>query len=330
MRYLIILFLFGLTFTSAIAHHSAAIFEQDHEIVLEGVVSGYDWKNPHIYIYVDVDVDGDNGELIRWQIEGDDIRTMTRSGWTATTLVAGERVVVRANPDRIAERHHALMTSLSKPDGSTLMPENPELPAPTVAAASVIGLWDSAQRSGRYIDWGAPSEKGATAVAEFNRVDAPTSQCIPPPAPRIMQGAELKLISMREEHILIQTEEYQVERIVYMDGREHPADGERTSQGHSIGWWEGDGDILVIDTTLFSDHRAGHRGLGLPSGAQKHLVERFQLTEDGTQLKYDFVVEDPEYLLEPITRRSVWDHSPNETMIRSACDPESARAWIFD
>jgi len=327
MRYLIILFLFGLTFTSAIAHHSAVIFEQDHEIVLEGVVSGYDWKNPHIYIYVDAE--DDNGQLVRWQIEGEDIRTMTRSGWTATTLVAGERVVVRARPDRNAKRHHALMISLSIPDGSTLVPEISELPAPTVAAANIFSFWDAAQGQGRHVNFGTPSEKGAAAVAEFNRVDAPTSQCIPPPAPRGMMGGLIR-ISTQEEHILIQTEEYQVERIVYMDAREHQANGERTSQGHSIGWWEGGDDILVIDTTLFSDYRTGHRALGLPSGAQKHLVERFQLTEDGTQLTYDFVVEDPEYLHEPMTGGTVLDHAPNEAMIRSGCDPESARAWILE
>jgi hypothetical protein len=328
MRYLIILFLFGLTFTSAIAHHSSSIFEKDHEIVLEGVVSGYDWKNPHIYIYVDAE--DDNGQLIRWQIEGEDIRTMTRSGWTTTTLVAGERVVVRAHPDRNVKRHHALMTSLSKPDGSTLMPELSEMPAPTVAATNIFGLWDHAQGRVRFVNWGTPSEKGTAAVEEFNRVDSPTSQCIPPTAPRVMMGDDLIRISMQNERILIQTEEYQVERIVYMDEREHQANGERTSQGHSIGWWEGGDDILVIDTTLFSEQRTGHRALGLPSGAQKHLVERFELTEDGTQLKYDFVVEDPEYLQEPITGVTVLDHSPNETMIRSGCDPESARAWIFE
>jgi hypothetical protein len=139
---------------------------------------------------------------------------------------------------------------------------------------------------------------------------------------------DLKLISMHEEHILIQTEEYQVERIVYMDGREHPADGERANQGHSIGWWEG--DVLVIDTTLFSDHRTGHSGRGLPSGAQKHLVERYQLTEDGTQLRYDFVVEDPEYRQEPSTGGILLDHSPKETFAPSACDPDSASLWIFE
>ena len=328
MRYLIILFLFGLTVTSAIAHHSAVIFDQDQEIVLEGVVSGYDWKNPHVYIYVDTD--DDSGQPIRWQIEGDDIRTMTRSGWTAITLVAGERVVVQANPDRVAERPHALMTSLSKLDGTTLTPETSELPAPTVAAANIFGLWDSAQRSGRYTNRGTPTEKGAAAVAEFNRADAPASQCIPGAAPWVMLGAELKRISMQEEHILMQTEENEIERIFYMDGREHPADGERTIQGHSIGWWEGDGAILVIDTTLFSDHRTGHTGRGLPSGAQKHLVERYQLTEDGTQLRYDYVVEDPEYLQEPTTGGALLDHSPNETFTPSPCDPKSARSWIFE
>jgi len=145
-----------------------------------------------------------------------------------------------------------------------------------------------------------------------------------------MMGLELKRISMRGEHILIQTEEYQVERIVYMDGREHPADGERTNQGHSIGWWEGDGDSFVVDTVLFSDHRSGHRGNGLSSGARKHLVERYQLTEDGTQLRYDYVVEDSEYLQEPSTGGMLLDHSPNDTFAPSACDPESARSWLFE
>jgi len=93
------------------------IFDQNREVVIEGVVSGYDWKNPHVYIYVDTE--DDSGQLMRWQIEGEDIRTMTRSGWAPTTLVAGERVAVRANPARVADRQHVLMVSLSKPDDTT-------------------------------------------------------------------------------------------------------------------------------------------------------------------------------------------------------------------
>jgi serine/threonine protein kinase len=59
-------------------------------------------------------------------------------------------------------------------------------------------------------------------------------------------------------------------------------------------------------------------------------TDRFQLTEDGTQLRYDYVVEDPEYLQEPSTGGMLLDHSPNDTFAPSACDPESARSWLFE
>lgn len=184
-------------------------------------MSGYDWKNPHVYIYVDTE--DDSGQLMRWQIEGDDIRTMTGSGWTATTLVAGERVVVRANPDRIAERRHALMISLSTPDGTTLTPEILEAPVSTVAA-DIFSLWDSSRFVDLYLNSGSLTEKGAAAQAEYTLEDSPKSQCIPPVPPFMAVGTGLLHISMQEEHMLIQTEEFQIERIVYMDGREHPAD----------------------------------------------------------------------------------------------------------
>ncbi len=112
-----------------------------------------------------------------------------------------------------------------------------------------------------------------------------------------------------------------------MDGREHPADGERTLHGHSIGQWEG--DVLVIDTTLFTDHIDGSI-FGIPSGAQKHLTERIQLTEDGVQLQVDFVLEDPEYLQEPATGEILLDHAPQETFMQVVCDPESARRWMSE
>ena len=287
-------------------------------------MSGYDWKNPHVYIYVDTE--DDSGQLMRWQIEGDDIRTMTGSGWTATTLVAGERVVVRANPDRIAERRHAMMISLSTPDGTTLTPEILEAPVSTVAA-DIFSLWDSSRFVDLYLNSGSLTEKGAAAQAEYTLEDSPKSQCIPPVPPFMAVGTGLLHISMQEEHMLIQTEEFQIERIVYMDGREHPADGERTLQGHSIGWWEG--DALVIDTTHFADYLEGS-WFDTPSGAQKHVVERYELTEEGTQLKFDFVLEDPEYLQEPAMGGIALDHASNETFMPSVCDLETARLWMFE
>ena len=81
-----------------------------------------------------------------------------------------------------------------------------------------------------------------------------------------------------------------------MDGRGHPDGTERSNQGHSIGRW--DGDVLVVDTTNFAFNRAPvfgrpARAEGVPSGLDKHVVERFRLSEDHTHIVIDFAMEDP-------------------------------------
>lgn len=324
MRQLIVLTPLGLIFSAAVAHHSPAIFDRDREILLEGVISSYNWTYPHVYIFVDVE-DG-SGQVIRWQIEGDDPRTMSRSGWTASTLAIGDRVSVRGNPDKVPERHHALMVELSTADGSTLTPELEETPAPTVGATDIFSIWEPTRFDEDYFDGGSPTEKGASAQAQYTEEDNPESQCIPP-APPLTFGVGLTQLSMPDEHIRIQTEEFEIERIVYMDGRGHPANGERTLQGHSVGRWED--DVLVIDTALFADNIDGSL-FGTPSGAQKHLVERLELTQGGTHLSVAFVLEDPEYLQTPATGEMLLGHSPNETFMAAACDPESARRWMYE
>ena len=117
-----------------------------------------------------------------------------------------------------------------------------------------------------------------------------------------------------------------------MDGRGHPENGARTNQGHSIGRWED--DVLVVDTTHFEDHLLGNSVplsavQGIASGAQKHVVERYQLSEDGTRLSIDFLVEDPEYLEEPFTATMEWDYASDIEPIRFGCEPEEARRFTF-
>lgn len=115
-----------------------------------------------------------------------------------------------------------------------------------------------------------------------------------------------------------------------MDGRGHPNGSERSVQGHSIGRWEG--DVLVVDTTNFAEHRAPIYGRptrpeGVPSGLSKHVVERFRLSEDGTHIVIDFSVEDPEYLAEPFTGAVRWYYAPHFEYMGFDCDPENARRF---
>ncbi len=110
-----------------------------------------------------------------------------------------------------------------------------------------------------------------------------------------------------------------------MDGRGHPATGERFHEGHSIGRWEA--ETLVVDTANFADHRSPYQN-GIPSGAQKHVIERYRLLEDGTRLIVEFVLEDPEYIAEPMTHARELIYSPQMKMVRFDCDPEVTKRFL--
>jgi hypothetical protein len=101
-------------------------------------------------------------------------------------------------------------------------------------------------------------------------------------------------------------------RVIYMDGRPHPA-GEAfrpTYLGHSIGKWEG--DTLVIDTVGFNEKQwiAGT----YPTTDKLHLVERISRPNLRT-LSYEVTVEDSGAYTGPWTGR--WTISPT-----------SASTWI--
>ena len=84
--------------------------------------------------------------------------------------------------------------------------------------------------------------------------------------------------------------------------------------------------MLIVDTTLFSDNRFGNRS-GIPSGSQKHSIERFRLSDDKTQLLIDYVIHDPEYMVDPMTGSMSWSYAPEREPMPFACNPENARLY---
>ena len=71
-------------------------------------------------------------------------------------------------------------------------------------------------------------------------------------------------------------------------------------------------------------------GFGVPSGAQKHVVERYTLSEDGTRITLDVFVEDPEYLAESLTGRMEWRYTPEFQLYGYDCDLENSRVFRLD
>ncbi len=306
----------------ASAHHSNSIFDLTSTVNLQGTVSRYVWANPHIYVYVEVT--DDTGSVVEWLIEADPTPMMTRNGWSPTTLNPGDPVSVRANPDRNSERPHAILLSLVKSDG-VLLTRRSNGRASSVGATGLAGVWDALGGfSTRTINTGTPTTSGAAAQAVYVEADNPVSVCVPYASPNIARAPYLNEIDIQGDTIFIRSEFFNVERTIYLDGRGHPENGERTNQGHSIGTWEG--DVLVVDTTLFTDDRTGN-GRGIPSGPQKHAVERYELSEDGRRLLIEYVIEDPEYLLSPTTGNNFWDYAPDREMLPFPCDPQNAALY---
>lgn len=82
----------------------------------------------------------------------------------------------------------------------------------------------------------------------------------------------------------------------------------------------------MVETTNFADHGAG-TGFGIPSGSGKRVVERFQLSDDGTQMSYEGVLESLEYLVEPVTWSFVFNSRPELSHSERGCDLENARRF---
>jgi hypothetical protein len=314
---------------AATAHHSPAAYNLASEVTVTGTVTDYDWANPHVY----VSVREDGGSRV-WIAEAFPSTTMKQHGWSAQFLKPGERIVVTGNPGRNEARSILFLRTLRRGDAllyDAAVAFGPSSrPTPVVArATSLVGTWSTEPSAalGRFLSPtpGVPmTPKGAAAQAEFVDTANPGRDCVPFSAPIYMILPSFRSIEVRDDVVLIRGEDSAVDRVVHL-GATH-AGAEASVQGHSVGRWEG--AVLVVDTTHFAPHRLGNAG-GLPSGTQKHLVERFALTPQGG-LAYTFVLEDPEYLTEPVTDSTQWSYRPDVPFVPTPCSAENALRFLAE
>jgi hypothetical protein len=305
------------------------MFDTTQTVVVDGIVTKYDWRNPHVYMMLRVaDAGGMEHEQL---IEAGASSVLLPLGLAPTSVAIGERVTIRGNPAKSTSASAVLGRELVKADGSVL-PLNigsaASRKAPTdVAATSIAGTWFppragfggfSAQR------WSL-TERGRAAAAAFTPATSAYVDCIPVTAPTLMLYPVASVVEVAPDVVKFHVDWMASERVVYLDGRGHPAKGKPSLHGHSIGHFEG--ATLVVDTVLFSEHKQGN-SMSLPSGPGKHLVERFTLSDDRKHLRYDTVLEDPEYLAAPVTYSSEWDYRPDLTPSGLACDLDVARRFL--
>jgi hypothetical protein len=108
----------------ALAHHSiAAEFDDKKAVTLKGEVTKIDWMNPHIWIYVDVKDEG--GNVAHWQCEGGPPNTLTRNGWTKSSLKAGDQVTIQGLKAKDGTNTCSSRT-VKLPDGKSVFAGSPD------------------------------------------------------------------------------------------------------------------------------------------------------------------------------------------------------------
>ena len=321
----------------ASGHHSDAGVDTESIVAFEGTVKEFVWKNPHVYVVV---ATGQGDEAVEWELQMAAVNVLSRRGWTRDALLPGDHVMIRANPAE-SGRPYGILQSVEKEGGLSLAAAA-NAPDDSQSTTTLAGKWLTDRSTVESYPGGfdgffhallSPNEKGTAAQKAFDPLsdENPEASCVGRPTPSALVSTALYLmeidLAQQEEIIVIRSEWFNEVRTIYMDGREHPDASERFVTGHSIGRWEG--DALVVDTANFEDHRSPYQ-IGVPSGMQKHVVERYELTEDGTHIAVEFVLEDPEYLAEPMVHRRQLIYSPPLEMLHSDCDPEATSRFLVD
>ena len=98
------------------AHHSFAMFDTQNTVTLTGVVTAFEWTNPHSYIEIDVP---DGGGVKHWTIELGSTSILQRGGWKFTTIRKGDKITAVVGPLKSGEPG-SLLVRVTLPDGRTL------------------------------------------------------------------------------------------------------------------------------------------------------------------------------------------------------------------
>jgi hypothetical protein len=119
------------TTAPAYAHHSFAMFDTANPLTLSGVVTDFQWTNPHVYIELDV-TEGAKGTT-HWTIELGSPSILMRGGWKFNSLKKGDKVTAVVSPLRNGDPG-SLLTRITFPDGRVLGNGGPTGVGPGVTA----------------------------------------------------------------------------------------------------------------------------------------------------------------------------------------------------
>jgi hypothetical protein len=338
---------------AALAHHSfAPHFDAAKPVDISGTVIEYEARNPHSYLHIAAT--DENGKTEEYVCESHGFTQLTRNGITPEMLKPGTQLRIDGSLSR-HDPHMCFFNNVYFPDGRAFNVNGPRgTQAARAPAAStlpprtdIFGTWllapsanlNEAQRRNAtsrpqpMMEFLTPA--GQAAVAAYDPFkDDPTFRCDPVAIRRVWGAPGTPLEIVREgERVLLRHEWMDVVRTVHLDMREHPADGPRTSLGHSIGHFEG--DTLVIETANYSAgvlnqyvEEPGKPTRGLLHSAALTSVERLSFDAARQRLVVEVVLEDPEFFTRAFDAARM-EYAPSDLTIEPFnCSPEGVTGTI--
>jgi hypothetical protein len=89
---------FGLLIAAgpSLAHHGTAAYQEGKQVTVTGIVTDFDFSNPHTLIYLNVKQS--DGTVAKWEGELTSPNHLVRAGWTKNTLERGEQITISGLP----------------------------------------------------------------------------------------------------------------------------------------------------------------------------------------------------------------------------------------
>ena len=133
---------------------------------------------------------------------------MQRSGWTPDLLSSGDRITVRAHPER-SGRRVAILNTLETTDGALWSQIERDAEA-TESATSLTGVWKGISSTSLYRQQGqlalTPAAESARASYDAQTED-PNSRCIASPPPFLNSSTNyLTGIEILEDRVILRSE----------------------------------------------------------------------------------------------------------------------------
>ena len=299
---------------SAQAHHAAGAVFSDESVEIEGVVTEFNFKNPHVNMTLRST--DERGAETLWMVTAPAAPPFRRWGWSADTIHEGQYLRVPGKMSRDGAPMILLEGSdiqagnileLDPADGSIIGPvvgtvdDGPiELVPPPLGSSdgrpNLTGTWSGGTRANR----ATPpfNELAAALQAEFDAINDPTwAECSD--AGLVRQAATIHplRITQYEDRVVFEYEEFAARREFYLDGR-GPTTDVKTRFGRPVARYEG--DTLVNETAQVLGNLTGPQGNALSE--QTTTVETYRRADSpqiGPAIAMTLVITDPAHLSAP-------------------------------